>query len=198
MPVTKTFLKFVSRPLNPIVEHICKLKGVKINEAISPFVKGKTLDVGAGRCYVAKEIQTKNRGVEVICIDIADFNKTDLKFILYDGKHIPFKDNSFDTLLLIYVLHHVTNPVELLKESIRVCKGNIIITEDPAGSFLVKAFDYLYNKYHGVACPFNFKSDIEWIILFNKLGLDIVHIQRGVEKEWFSPIEHILFIVKKR
>ncbi len=193
-----SFVQFATKPLSPVVQKICREKAVKINEAIHPYVKGKVLDVGAGRCYVSKEVQTKNKDVEVTCLDVDNYNMTDMKLILYDGKKIPFPDNNFDTLMLIYVLHHVENPVEVLKECIRVCKGNIIITEDPAGNFFVKAIDYIYNNFHGVDCPFNFKSDIEWIILFNKLGLDIVHIQRGVEKEWFSPVEHILFVLKKR
>src|SRR3989338_10633379 len=102
-----------------MVQNICKNKAMKINNEISKFLSGKLLDVGAGRCYISKEIQSKNKGVDTTCIDITDFNKTDLKLILYDGKNIPFKDNSFDNILLIYVLHHVDDPTAMLKECIR-------------------------------------------------------------------------------
>lgn len=198
-PLYKT-IRIATILINPLIQKICKVKAIKINRAISEYVEGKTLDVGAGRCYIAKEVQTKNKGVKVTCLDINDFNKTGLDLTLYDGKNMPFNDNSFDTLLLIYVLHHVDDPIYFLKECKRVCKSNgkIIIIEDTAESLLVKPVDFLYNHFHNVKTPFNFKTDIEWIILYNKLGLDIIGIKRGVEKEWFCPIEHIMFVLRKR
>src|SRR5260221_2917426 len=50
--------------------------------------------------------------------------------VFYDGKTIPFKDNSFDSILTSEVLEHVFNLEEILKELNRVLKpgGKILIT----------------------------------------------------------------------
>ena len=117
---------------------------------------------------------------------------------LYDGEKIPFKSNSFDTVLVCYVLHHAKNPVNLLKECVRVSKKRIIIFEDNASSPLTKILDVLFNKLHSVDTPLNFKRINEWIREFKKLDLKIMKVKRGVEKQWFYPgVEHIMFVLSK-
>ncbi len=50
--------------------------------------------------------------------------------VFYDGKKIPFEDNTFDSIISVEVLEHVFNIDELLKEINRVLKagGKAIIT----------------------------------------------------------------------
>ncbi|MBI2651804.1 class I SAM-dependent methyltransferase [Candidatus Woesearchaeota archaeon] len=180
-----------------IIKPLLLTKARKINEACGKYVKGKVIDIGAGRCYIAKELKEKNN-VKVTCIDIDDLNLTELKLIKYGGKNIPFKDNEFDTALLAYVLHHCENQLQVLKEAKRVCKGNIIIFEDAKISFITKTMDFIFNALHNVKAPLLFRNEEEWIEIFNNLGLKTITIRRHVEKEWFYPfVEHTMFVVKK-
>ena len=50
--------------------------------------------------------------------------------VFYDGKKIPFNDNTFDSVLASEVFEHIFNPDEALLELNRVLKkgGNILIT----------------------------------------------------------------------
>ncbi len=41
---------------------------------------------------------------------------------IYKGAKMPFKDNTFDYILISSVLHVFTNPVPILNELVRVCK----------------------------------------------------------------------------
>ena len=50
-----------------------------------------------------------------------------------------FKDNFFDSAIIAYVLHHCDDPVSVLKEAKRVCRGNIIIFEDIEVDFVVRS-----------------------------------------------------------
>lgn len=180
-----------------IYRRLCIKKAKKICNECGSYLTGNILDVGSGRCHIAKEI-SKKTGKKVQCLDVKDFNLTDLPLKLYDGKKIPFSTNSFDTVLLCYVLHHTKNPVDLLKECIRVSKKRVIIFEDNADSLLAKPLDILFNKLHGVDTPSNFKNIDEWVEEFKKLGLKIIKIKRGVEKQWFYPgVEHIMFVLSK-
>ena len=181
-----------------LVKPLCLCKARKIGQHCNRYISGKVLDVGAGRCLIAKELHEKYN-TDITCIDIADLNETDMKLIVYDGKKIPFPDSKFDTILIVYVLHHCENPVKVLKECKRVCKngGSIIIFED-FGFILVSAlFDILANKMHNVNTPLNFKSVGEWKKIFSGLGMKIERIENGVERQVFYPfVEHKMFVLK--
>ena len=182
--------------INRLYKKLCINKAKKIHKECSKYIVGSVLDVGSGRGYIAKEISKS--GIKVQCLDVKDLNLTDLPLKIYDGKKIPFRAKSFDTVLVCYVLHHVDNPISLLKECARVAKKRIIIFEDNADSLLTKPLDILFNRLHGVDTPLNFRNISQWIKEFKKLGLKIIKIKRGVEKQWFYPgVEHIMFVVGK-
>jgi len=96
---------------------------------LAPKLEGKLLDLGCGSKpykklftnvadYIGLEYDSpRNRS-----IGIAD--------AFYDGKHFPFPDNHFDSILMTQVLEHVFNPDQFLKEVNRVLKptGAILIT----------------------------------------------------------------------
>lgn len=180
-----------------IYKRLCIKKAKTICNECCSYIEGSLLDIGSGRGYIAKEI-SKKTNKKVQCLDVKNLNLTNLPLKIYNGKRIPFGTNSFDTVLLCYVLHHTENPINLLKECVRVSKKNIIIFEDSADSILAKPLDILYNKLHGVDTPLNFKKDDEWLEEFKKLGLKIIRIKSGVEKQWFYPgVNHTMFVLSK-
>lgn len=65
-----------------------------------------------------------------------------VKFTVYDGKHIPAKDNSIDIVFISCVFHHIdpTEHVHLLSECRRVLKldGRIYIFEHNPYNFLTR------------------------------------------------------------
>lgn len=176
----------------------CKAK--KISDHCGRFVRGKTLDFGAGRCLIAKKLKEQfNANIE--CLDVDDLNETDMKLIVYDGKKIPFKNNTFDTVLIVYVLHHCPDPEESLKEIRRVCKknGRVIVFEDFGFTVFVKAMDILVNKLHGVKTPLHFKKRDEWMKIFSKLDMELERMENKVEKQIFYPfVEHSMFVLRVR
>jgi ubiquinone/menaquinone biosynthesis C-methylase UbiE len=180
-----------------IIRSLLLIKAKKMNKYCRELLKGKVIDVGSGRGYIAKEIQTKNK-VDVTCLDVKDLSQTNSKVTVYDGKNIPFKKNQFDTALIAYVLHHCEEPLKVLKEVIRVCKGNIVIFEDTKPSPFTNIMDFMSNKLRGVETPFKFRQEKEWIDIFKKLNLKITKVKHNVEREWFYPfVEHTMFVVRK-
>lgn len=179
-----------------IIKPLLLIKASKIDSHCSSFLEGKVLDVGAGRCYISKRL--KNRGLKLTCLDIKNLSKTGMSVVVYDGKNFPFKNDEFDSALIAYVLHHCDDSTKVLKETIRTCKGNIVIFEDTKPSKITNAMDFLSNKLRGVDTPFKFHSINEWKAIFKKLNLKIVHVQQDVEKEWFYPfVEHTMVVVRK-
>jgi ubiquinone/menaquinone biosynthesis C-methylase UbiE len=187
-------MKYLNRVLRPL----CINKAQKITKHCGKFVRGRILDVGAGRCLIAKSLKN-NYNANVTCLDIDNLNETDLKLDLYDGSVMPYKNSTFDTTLIVYVLHHCTDPLKTLKECIRVSKNNgrIIIFEDFGFTLYTYLLDWVSNKMHNVDAPLNFKKHDEWLKIFKDLDLEVEFIENGVEKQIFYPfVTHTMFVLK--
>ena len=179
------------------IKPLLLVKAKKINECCKGFLNGNVIDIGAGRCYIAKELESKSN-INVTCIDVKDLSRTGMKVTVYDGRNMPFKDNQFDSAIISYVLHHCDDQLKVLKEAVRVCKGNIVIFEDTKPSPVTNAMDFISNRIRGVKTPFHFHSEEEWKDIFKKLNLKIAAVKCSVEREWFYPfVEHTMFVVRK-
>lgn len=87
----------------------------------APKLTGKLLDFGCGR----KPFKTLFSVTEYIGLDIeqSGHNHCNSEIdVFYDGKHIPFNDETFDSLFCSEVFEHVFNPEEVLPEIHRVMK----------------------------------------------------------------------------
>lgn len=94
---------------------------------------GDVLDLGCGDGLFLRELE--KRGVAAQGIDIAEeaVNKCGLyglhaEVFDFTGEALPFKDNSFDNVVILDVLEHLYCPEELLKEAVRVSRKNIILS----------------------------------------------------------------------
>ncbi|MDP2734932.1 MAG: methyltransferase domain-containing protein [bacterium] len=164
----------------------------------------KVLDIGAGGGWIGGKLREMT-GAQVTLLDVADFNRTDLPLVLYDGATIPFPDSSFDATLLLYVLHHCQDPLVVLKEAVRVSKGNIIILEDTFTSRFDRAFVCLHDftgnlpgiLFRGpeeqINMPLHFKSVKAWEEMFRKLGCKVIAV-RQIQS---FPIKQVLFVLEK-
>ncbi|MBC8274549.1 MAG: methyltransferase domain-containing protein [Chloroflexi bacterium] len=93
----------------------------------------KVLDLGCGTGSIASQLRTaikadtigvdasfamlkvaKDKSLEVICTDI-------------DNQQLPFRDGSFDTVIVAYVIHQIKNLAPLLSECYRVLRGGVLV-----------------------------------------------------------------------
>jgi ubiquinone/menaquinone biosynthesis C-methylase UbiE len=95
----------------------------------------KVLEVGAGDGSILKLLADKDFAPEYHAVEISESgvehiklrNIKDLKSVqLFDGYRLPFKDNSFDLIILSHVLEHVEHERMLLREIKRVARHYII------------------------------------------------------------------------
>lgn len=105
-------------------------------------IKGRTLDVGCGskpyeKCFLSSEYI----GLELDSTINRTIKKVD---VYYDGKKIPFENESFDSVVCFQVLEHVFEPQEFLNEIYRVLKpsGNLLITVPFVWDEHEQPFDY--------------------------------------------------------
>ncbi len=128
--------------------------------AIETNPEAKILDVGCG----IKPYRELFHSHSYTGIDIAGGGHTDeakMVDVFYDGKNIPFPNESFDTIICTQVLEHADDPEVLAKECVRVLK--------PGG----RAFFSMPFMYPEHEIPFDFRrfTRFEHERLYKKNGL---------------------------
>ena len=160
----------------------------------------KILDLGCGSGIVGSKFQEFFEA-RITGIDIQDWRIRKIPFQIFDGSHIPFPDNSFDIVLISYVLHHAKKPEILVREAKRVSRGKIIIYEDLPEGFLSKLRCRLHQVSYNIfqkGSFWNFKTKKEWEELFKKLGLKIVSEKKVSVPKFasFDLVYRILFVLE--
>jgi ubiquinone/menaquinone biosynthesis C-methylase UbiE len=154
--------------------------------------------MGTGDASIAKILM--ERSYNLTTVDVRD--KTMYEEIaptIYNGDQLPYEDDSFDTVLILFVLHHANNPKQILQEAKRVSRDRIIIKEDIYKNNLdftiTKLSDSLANlEFFGH--PHNNLKDEEWKSTFKSLGLKLVHHSYKREFYLFLPFLHATYVVE--
>lgn len=195
-------------PIRFLIEKIVRNMVTRTVDFLEDFIREgeHIIDIGGGGGWISQELQARKKTKNLI-LDVINLNQTDLPLIIYDGKNMPFDNNTFDTAILVCVLHHCQDPSKVLEEAKRIVKNRIIIIEDISnGRFggvalrckdaLVNiAFCLLANSLKEITnLPFYFKTIPEWEKTFKDLNLEVVY-----KKEFRPPINNhsVAFILQK-
>ncbi len=87
------------------------------------------LDVAVGRGYLAEKLAASGRTVIGCDVSISDLIRptAGLHVAAANLEHLPFADDTFDTVISTHTLEHVQNLVPAIDELRRVASGKIII-----------------------------------------------------------------------
>jgi len=106
--------------------------------------KLRVLEPGCGRGRLLKALH--RLGCDCTGLERPDFpaGHTDgsIRFAAGDVYHMPFPDNSFDLVILWYVLEHLADPATALRESVRVLRrgGRLLIAVPNIDSWQSRIF----------------------------------------------------------
>ena len=165
-----------SKILGKLVHKAGSLRAKRMVRRIESFLdkKDTILDIGCGTCNTCEVLRKKGYAITPLDVQNRSFVRG-IKPILYDGKKLPFADNAFDVSIILTVLHHASNPENLLKEAKRVAKKVIIIEDiytNKIHKYLTYFFDSLLNlQFSGH--PHTNKTDREWKKTFHTLGMKL-------------------------
>ena len=147
---------------------------------LNRFVIGETvLDIGcATGVYIDYLAQKgfKATGVDFVP-DFIEYAKThrEGEFLKADAAMLPFKDSSFDTVILFDILEHLDDE-KVLKEATRVAKKRIIAAFPQKTNGSIDSFGLVYRHHLDTShLRVYTKEDIEK--LFSKLKLNIITIK---------------------
>ena len=151
------------------VHRLCTL----ISELIPP--DSCVLDVGCGDGKISEGITHFRADVDVLGVDVRAREESRIPVTTFDGNTLPFESNSFDVVMFVDVLHHTSDPMVLLLEASRVSRRLVLIKdhndEGLLSTLTLRIMDWIGNKPHGVALPFNYWKRTQWDAAFSAAGL---------------------------
>jgi SAM-dependent methyltransferase len=143
--------------------------------------RATVLDIGAGDGLIAKKISERRPDLDVRAVEVLRRPETHLHVELFDGKHVALPDKAIDVALLIDVLHHAEQPLELLREADRVARRAIVVKDVRTRGILatetLHLMEVLANTSHGISIPETFWSDDEWRAAFDELHLNAEEVR---------------------
>jgi len=169
-----------------IIETIAQNRAELVVGRVLPYIKyaERIIDIGCGTGHVV-HLLTKH-GKKITPVDIS--NKSwigRIKPIIYDGKRLPFPDQSFDTSLLLMVLHHTPDPKVVFLEAARVGK-ELVVIETVYKNLFDKIITVLFDSLVNLQPRFywnSYRRDEDWKTFFKSLGYKIVATQ--YHQDWW-------------
>ena len=130
------------------------------------YAKGRLLDVGCGNKPFLHVFEDSVDGY--IGIDMPSTRHLNKEINVFSsGMHLPFKANSFDTILTSSVLEHVKEPQKMLDEMHRVLRK---------GSYLILTTPCLYGLHEQPHDYFRY-TKYSLKMMAEKSGFKVVHIK---------------------
>ncbi len=189
----------------PILEK--KLKNLYRDRArqiaphIVPFIpaRSQVLDLGCGTGSVIKQLKLATR-CQATLVDVQYNSMCDqYPVLIYDGTHLPFPDHQFSVTLITAVLHHTSNPHQVIREAIRVTSKHLIIMEDvftdPLSRLITFVGDCILNW--EIHSPFTNHSAADWAAIFHSHHLQITHFEEFQLRCVGFPFKLALFVLTK-
>ncbi len=137
-----------------VIEAMHRFAYTLVSEYADP--QASVLEVGFGEGYGSEIVEpwiAAYVGVEVdhdaVEHALAKYGSTRVSFRHYDGKTLPFGDESFDIVMAFQVLEHVPDPEAFLRETRRVTRpGEPVLVVTPNRSHRLAPGQRPWNRYH--------------------------------------------------
>ena len=153
-------------------------------EELEKEEEGKLLDIGCGNGNILCKLVNGKRqlfGIDLSENMVEESSKKigrDAEIKVADAEHIPYKDNTFDTLVCNASFHHYPHPEEALREMKRVLKneGRLLIGE----GYAIQPFRALLNFSFRFSDSGDFHSygKQELIRMLKANGFNIAEVKR--------------------
>jgi ubiquinone/menaquinone biosynthesis C-methylase UbiE len=119
------------------------------------FTGRLVLDLGCGDGFYTARIWDIGRPRGLVALDAAEaavrvaaskLGGRPVRYLAADGHRLPFRDDTFDVVLLQSILHHDDTPEDMVKEALRVAPRMVV--HEPNGNNLGLKVIERVSKYH--------------------------------------------------
>jgi hypothetical protein len=132
VPIGNTYDKYASK--NPIERRLMDGFFTALDAALPDAAPSSILEVGVGEAEVAGRVRARYPQARFVGIDLPDpelaahWQREGMAGTFADIAALPFPDASFDLVLAIEVLEHVTDPPAALHELARLATGRLVLS----------------------------------------------------------------------
>lgn len=161
--------------------------------------RASVLDVGCGNGFIAHHLAGILRS-QVVALDVGAGPKLAIDYVPYDGRHFPLVGETFEAVILCYVLHHAQDAGLVLSEVARVLKpgGLVVVYEDMPERWLDKGVCWIHSQQwmkRTGTCTFHLEA--EWQKIFSTAGFELIY-QRNLSR-WRNiahPVSRRFFVLQ--
>ncbi len=160
-------------------------------------VSGRVLEIGCGAGGMAKAIKFYRPDLDVSGIDIskkainqARKDSSGVKFLKGNAYKIPFKDKSFDAVLMFDLLEHLDDPPKSLNEIRRVLKPGGVFSAFVPTEGSIFSIPGLIDKFFGFPAKIKYAGHIQQFTLSDLLKLLEKTDLKFIKKRYFG---HLVF-----
>lgn len=178
------------------IQSAANRKRDEILPRITPYLRGKILDIGMGAGAITCGLL--RRGYHVDTVDVANTSiYQDLTPTIYDGHQLPYRSRHYGTALLIHVLHHCGREnLSILAQAKRVAR-RVIVIEDTYTNPLEHAFTSL----NDMLGNFEFYSHHylrpeEWDTHIRLKRWQLLHLSQFTQATYGIPTRYCMFVIE--
>ena len=157
----------------------------------------KVLEIGAGSAPHYNYI--KHNYNEYHIADTSDYakdfhkNNKKVKFLSYDGKTIPYENETFDRIIISHCLEHILSPENFLKEMMRTLKtGGVLSISLPTDPGLIWRLGRKFIKYFTLKKTYQISGDeFEYMnatehvnSIFNLISIIKFNYKNSIEEQY--------------
>lgn len=158
----------------------------------------KILEIGAGSAPHYNYI--KHDYNEYHIVDTSDFakdfhkNNDKVKFLNYDGKVLPYENQTFDRIIISHCLEHILSPENFIKEMMRTLKpGGVLSISLPTDPGLVWRLGRKFIKYFTLRKTykitdeeFDYMNATEHVnSIFNLISIIKFNYKNSIEEKYY-------------
>ena len=159
----------------------------------------RVLDVGCGSGFIAHHLSAL-LGARVSGIDVRKSVDASIEYAAFDGTHFPAAEDSFDAVLLCYVLHHAQDQPAFLREVRRVLRdgGLVVVYEDiPEAAWDAAACRAHDRAWRARTGPCTFRLWPEWRRVFTSSGFEVLAERRLSRwRNLTHPVRRGLYVLR--
>ncbi len=142
---------------NPVQRYWHNKRFKQVLRIVKPL-NGLLLDIGCDCGTFTEKMKESSPNLNIVAIDLsrkfvkyAAGHYSNMPYVVSDGQHLPFKEESFNAMTCLEVLEHVVDPSAVIKEAFRCLKkeGHFIILVPNGDSHLFRLVWYLWIKGKG-------------------------------------------------